>query len=93
MRIQGPSVDAVDAAAPVSRTSSVSAGSEVAPAQSVAVAPSVQALSASQATSAAARAAKLDALKQSIGNGTYKIDRQALSERMADEELSRAGGQ
>jgi flagellar biosynthesis anti-sigma factor FlgM len=90
MRIQGPSaVNAVESTVPTTRASAVESHDS----ETVSVSLRAQQLSSTQASSQTARAAKLASLKQSVASGSYRVDKQALSGRMADEELARAGMQ
>jgi flagellar biosynthesis anti-sigma factor FlgM len=52
---------------------------------------SAAALSGIGEASASARAQKLSSLRSAIAGGTYKVDSGRLADRMADEELQRAG--
>jgi flagellar biosynthesis anti-sigma factor FlgM len=87
MRIQGPpAVNAVESTVPTTRAAAADSSN----AETVSVSLRAQQISSTQASSQAARAAKLASLKQSVANGSYKVDTQQLSTRMADEELDRA---
>jgi negative regulator of flagellin synthesis FlgM len=58
---------------------------------SVNLSASATAISGISQASSAARAQKLDALRSAIANGSYRVDAGKLADRMADEELQRAG--
>jgi flagellar biosynthesis anti-sigma factor FlgM len=57
----------------------------------VSLSASAAAISGISQASSAARAQKLDALRSAIANGSYRVDSRRLADRMADEELQRAG--
>jgi flagellar biosynthesis anti-sigma factor FlgM len=88
MRIQGTYVGAVSGR--TTERSSRAGGSEDGD-FSVNLSASAAAISGLSAASSSARAQKLDALRSAIKRGTYNVDSGRLADRMADEELQRAG--
>ena len=89
MRIQGSYVGpvAVGATERSGRVGSSSNDGDFA----VSLSASAAAISGISQASSAARAQKLDALRGAIANGSYRVDSGRLADRMADEELQRAG--
>jgi flagellar biosynthesis anti-sigma factor FlgM len=57
----------------------------------VSLSASAAAISGISQASSAARAQKLDALRSAIASGSYRVESGRLADRMADEELQRAG--
>jgi negative regulator of flagellin synthesis FlgM len=58
---------------------------------SVIVSPGAQVLSAAVSRGDAARSERVAAVREQVQSGTYQVDRQKLAERIADDELVRAG--
>jgi flagellar biosynthesis anti-sigma factor FlgM len=93
MRIQGPSIGQVIAgAAERGRTGATrDDGDGDSDGASVSLSSSAQALSGSDERGRAARAEKVAALRQAVAGGQSRVDRGAVADKMADEELARAG--
>ena len=58
---------------------------------SVVVSQGAKDLSAAGSRAHAARAERVAQVREKVQNGTYQVDRQKLAERIADDELARAG--
>ena len=89
MRIQGPY--APPAVERTGRASGIDAPKATEHSPDVQLASSVQALSGLMQAGGANRAERISRLKGQIASGTYKIDAGRIADKMADEELSRAG--
>jgi flagellar biosynthesis anti-sigma factor FlgM len=90
MRITGSGVDSVDV--PVANGRGATPGSEGSKANdAVVLSPAASHIAQTSAESAAARAARVAQLRNQVRSGTYRADREALANRLADDELARGG--
>lgn len=91
MRIPGSGIGSVNT--PVGNTGrpSPQGGADSKGKDAVVLSPAASQIAQSAAEATAARAARVAQLKHQVRGGTYKVDREALANRLVDDELARSG--